>query len=292
VIAVIINPISGGARPGQAEARARVATDAVRANGEDAQVFVTTHGGHAHALAKTAAAAGARLVIAWGGDGTINETVTGLAFGQVPLGIIPAGSGNGFARELGVSLDPAQAFASALRATPRPCDVGEIEGRLFVCVAGIGLDAHVAHQFNAPGNVSRGFRGYIVITSRALFNYVPQRYRITSDVCTFETRAIVVTVANAGQFGNGARIAPNAKVDDGLLDLVTIEETSRLSTVFGMRRLFNGTVEQIRGCRIDRIRDVTIEAPLPMTFHVDGEPVEGGTTLRARVHPGALRISA
>ena len=269
-----------------------MATDVVRQHGEDAQVFVTTHGGHARELAKTAVAAGARLVIAWGGDGTINEAASALAFGHVPFGIIPAGSGNGLARELAIPSEPRQAIAKALHATPRPIDVGEIEGRFFVNLTGIGLDAHVAARFNAPDNPRRGFRGYIAITTRALFTYVPQRYRITADARHVERTALLVAIANSPQFGNGARIAPGAVLDDGLLDVVTIEERSRFATVCNMPRLFNGTVGRIPGCTIDRARDITIEADSPMTFHVDGEPVEGGTRLHARVHHHALRICA
>ena len=94
---------------------------------------------------------------------------------------------------------------------------------------------------------------------------------------------MLVTIANSAQFGNGARIAPGARVDDGLLDLVVVEERSRLATVCQLPRLFNGTVGRIRGCSIRRIREVTIEADRPMTFHVDGEPVQGGTRL-TRAH--------
>jgi diacylglycerol kinase family enzyme len=100
-----------------------------------------------------------------------------------------------------------------------------------------------------------------------------------------------VTIANSAQFGNGALIAPGAKVDDGVLDLVVIEERSRVATVCQVPRLFNGTVRQIRGCTIRQIRHVTIETEQPMTFHVDGEPVSGGLRLVVRVHPGALRVA-
>ena len=129
------------------------------------------------------------------------------------------------------------------------------------------------------------------ITAHALVTYVPAQYRITSGGTTVNTRAILVTIANSAQFGNGARIAPGARVDDGLLDLVVIEEHSRTATIRQLPRLFNGTVAQIRGCTIQQVREVTVEADQPMTYHVDGEPVVGGTQLKARVHPGALRVA-
>jgi diacylglycerol kinase (ATP) len=287
--AIIINPISGGARPGVARARAQLALAIVDAHGDPAEVFVTEGVGHARELAKAAVKRGARLVMAWGGDGTINEVASALIFDDVPLGIIPAGSGNGLARELGVHPRPERAIADALAAEPRPMDAGEVDGRFFVNIAGIGVDAYVASKFSLARR--RGFLGYVGITARALATYVPTQYRITSGDTQFDARAILVTIANSAQFGNGARIAPGARVDDGVLDLVVIEERSRVATIRQLHRLFNGTVAQIRGCTIRQIRQVTIEAEQPMTYHVDGEPVAGGTRLTARVHPGALRVA-
>ena len=286
---IIVNPISGGVRPDVARARATLARAVVDATGEPAEVFVTEAVGHAREIAGAAVRRGARLVIAWGGDGTINEVASALAFGDVPLGIVRAGSGNGLARELGVDPRADVAIANALAATPQPIDVGEIEGRLFVNIAGIGVDAFVASRFSLARR--RGFLGYVGITARALATYVPTHYRITSSGTRVDARAVLVTIANSAQFGNGARIAPGARVDDGLLDLVVVEERWRLATLSQLPRLFNGTVERIRGCTIQRIREVTVEADLPMTFHVDGEPVIGGTRLNAHVHPGALLIA-
>jgi diacylglycerol kinase (ATP) len=254
-------------------------------------VFVTERPGHARQLAKAAVQRGARLVVAWGGDGTINEVASALAFDEVPLGIIPSGSGNGLARELGVSKRPERALADALAALPRPMDIGEIDDRLFVNIAGIGVDAHVASQFNAPGNERRGLLTYARITARALLTYAPADYRITTGSGTVEAHAVLVTVANSAQFGNGACIAPGALLDDGLLDLVIVRERSRLGTVSQLLRLFNGGVERIPGYSRQQIRQASIECDRPMTFHVDGEPVVAGTKLRVRVHPAALRVA-
>ena len=272
---IIINPISGGARPDVARARARAARALVDAHGDPAEVFVTEGVGHARELAKAAVRRGARLVMAWGGDGTINEVASALVFDEVPLGIIPAGSGNGLARELGIDPLPERAIADALAAQPRPMDAGEIDGRFFV----------------NSGARRRGLVGYAGLTARALATYVPSQYRITSGGAQTEVRAVLVTIANSAQFGNGARIAPGALVDDGLLDLVVIEERSRIVTVCHLPRLFNGTVRRIPGCTLRRIREATNEADQPMTFHVDGEPVVGGTSVQVRVHPGALRVA-
>jgi YegS/Rv2252/BmrU family lipid kinase len=261
----------------------------VDAHGDPVEVLMTEAVGHARELAKAAVRRGARLVLAWGGDGTINEVVSALAFDDVPLGIVPAGSGNGLARELGVHSRPERAIADALQAVPRAMDLGEIDGRLFANVAGIGFDAHIASRFATA--TRRGFVGYAGITMRALRSYAPQHYRISVEGVETTHRAILVTIANSAQFGNNARIAPGARVDDGELDLVVVEERSRIATICQVPRLFNGTANRIRGCTIRRIRAVTIESEQPMAYHVDGEPIAGGTRLKARIHPGALMVA-
>jgi len=290
-VAIIINPISGGARPEAGRLRAETAARAVERHGDRPDVFITERRGHARELAQASMARGARLVMAWGGDGTINEVASALAFGDVPLGIVPAGSGNGLATELGISRRPEQAIAAALKSESRLIDVGEFEGHLFVNIAGVGIDAHVANEFNSAANVRRGFAGYARLGARALRTYVPRAYRITTPLGRVDARALLVTVANAPQWGNGAEIAPGALVDDGLVDLVVLEERSRFRTLCQLPRLFNGTVARIKGCTISRVRDVTIESDEPMTFHVDGEPYQGGRSVRARVHPHALRVA-
>jgi YegS/Rv2252/BmrU family lipid kinase len=288
-IAIIINPISGGVRPAEARARAELASAIVDRHGDPAEVFVTERAGHARDLTRAAVARGSRLVMAWGGDGTINEVASALAFGEIPLGIVPAGSGNGLARQLGVKRQPADAIRLAIAAEPRRIDLGELGGRLFVNMAGVGFDAQVASRFNERGG-RRGLMTYALITARTLRTYEPPEYTITTSEGSVRLRAILVTAANSAEFGNGACIAPGARVDDGLLDLVVIAERSRLQTLIGLPRLFNGTVNQVPGCSIRRVTRATIESDRPMTFHVDGEPVTAGTTLLLRIHPAALNV--
>jgi YegS/Rv2252/BmrU family lipid kinase len=288
-IAIIINPISGGVRPAEARARAELASAIVDRHGDPAEVFVTERAGHARDLTRAAVARGSRLVMAWGGDGTINEVASALAFGEIPLGIVPAGSGNGLARQLGVKRQPADAIRLAIAAEPRRIDLGELGDRLFVNAAGVGFDAQVASRFNERSG-RRGLMTYALITAKTLRTYEPPEYTITTSEGSVRLRAIVVTAANSAEFGNGACSAPGARVDDGLLDLVVIAERSRLQTLIGLPRLFNGTVNQVPGCSIRRVTRATIESDRPMTFHVDGEPVTGGTTLLLRIHPAALNV--
>jgi YegS/Rv2252/BmrU family lipid kinase len=290
-IAIIINPIAGGAGAGNARARAERASAVVAGHGDSVEVFITERPGHARELATAAARRGARLVMAWGGDGTVNEVASALAFGDVALGIVPAGSGNGLARELGVDSRPERAIAEALRAEVRRIDIGELDGRYFVSIAGVGFDAHVASQFNDPRNRRRGFASYAGTTARLLLTYTPARYAVTTEDGRIETRALLVTIANSAQFGNGARIAPLARVDDGRLDLVIVEEQSRWRTIWALPRLFNGSADRMPGYSIRRIERATIQCDRSMVFHVDGEPVQGGAELRARVHPGALLVA-
>ena len=290
-VAIIINPISGGASPEQARRRAERASAVLTKSGQAGEIFVTERKEHARELAESALARGARLIVAWGGDGTVNEIASALVFGRTPLAIVPSGSGNGLARELGVARRPERALADALAASsPRTIDVGELGGRLFVSVAGVGFDAHVAMCFDRDLGGRRGLAGYARITARELLTYEPGRYRVTGDLDRHVLRGVLVTLANSAQFGNGARIAPSARVDDGRLDLVVLDEASRIATICALPRLFTGGAARMSGVTIEQVQRVTIESESPMTFHVDGEPVKGGVRLDGRVHAGALRV--
>jgi diacylglycerol kinase family enzyme len=290
MIAIIINPIAGGARPEAARVRAELAAAVVAASHEDGEVFVTERKGQARELATAALARGVRLIVAWGGDGTINEVGSAVVFRQAPLGIVPAGSGNGLATDLHVSRRPDRALVEALGASPRAIDAGELGGRMFFATAGIGFDAHIASCFDRDITSRRGFLTYLRISARELLAYRLSTYRVCQDAGTCDRRALLVTFANASQFGNGARIAPGARLDDGVLDLVVFEEVSRFRTFCAVPRFLAGRVAGLRGWSVERIERAAIESDRPMSFHVDGEPVEGGTRLEARVHPGALRV--
>jgi YegS/Rv2252/BmrU family lipid kinase len=290
-VAIIINPISGGVSPQRARRRAEHAAAVLSLSGVGGHVTLTEHPGHARELARAAVAQGTGLVVAWGGDGTVNEVASALAFGSAALGIVPAGSGNGLARALGISSRPEMALREAFSATPRRIDVGEFGERLFVSVAGVGFDAHVAACFAEAMPGRRRFSGYLRVSARALASYRPQQYRVSGHAGGALRRALLVTVANGPEFGNGARIAPDARVDDGQLDLVVVEELSRFRTLCAVPSLFTGGIANVRGVSIQRVTSATIEAEEPMRFHVDGEPATGGRRLEARVHPGALSVA-
>jgi diacylglycerol kinase (ATP) len=288
-IAIIINPIAGG-HAGAAGTRVDLARRVAADCAENADVSVTDARGHARELARAARASGARRVIAWGGDGTVNEVATALAFSDIPLGIVAGGSGNGLARELALPTRREEALRVAISGSPRSIDVGTIDDRLFVNLAGIGFDAHVAALFNAPGNRRRGARGYVMLTARSLLTYKRQRYQIVADGERIAVDALLVVIANGTEFGNRILIAPGARVDDGALDLVVVKERSRAATICCMPLLVARRVHRVPVWSSRRAQDVAIESDAPMPYHVDGESLQGGTTLRARVHPAALRV--
>lgn len=271
--------------------RAQIAIDAVERHGDRPEVFVTERPGHAKELARAAAERGDRLVIAWGGDGTINEVASALVFGDTPMAIVPAGSGNGLATELRVSRQPHQAIASALKSPGRLIDVGEIASRYFVNIAGIGFDAEVAAKFNHPSNTRRGARGYVTLTARSFFTYQPRTYTLTVDGECRRVRALLVVIANGTEFGNRILIARGARVDDGLLDAVVVEERSRARTIARVPWLVTRQIHRVPEWSTRPAKKVVVECAEAMMFHVDGEPVQGGTRLDARIHPGALRVS-
>jgi YegS/Rv2252/BmrU family lipid kinase len=291
LVAVIVNPISGtGGRPELARRRLADAEAALLARRVDGRVFLTETSRHGSTLARDAVAAGASLVIAWGGDGTINEVASELAFRDVPIGVIPSGSGNGLARELKIPCKVDQAFATAFGQAERVIDAGELEGRLFFNVAGVGLDAKVAHQFAVTGLERRGFARYIEIATRQLFAFEASDYRIVADGVASQARALVVAIANGRQYGNGAVIAPDARIDDGRLDAIVVEERSALRALSQMPMLLSGRLARVPGIRMIPARELEISSREPMIYHVDGEPCEGGLSIRARIRPGALRV--
>ena len=294
---IIVNPISGPKRRGTGAERVDVATRTLERLGAKGEIRLTERAGHAHELSLEAAASGADLVIGWGGDGTINEVARALvqrddARVVAPaLGIIPGGSGNGLARELGIPFDPAKAIEHALRANVRIVDAGELGDHLFFNVAGIGLDAHVAALVTTRIR-HRGLLPYLKASAGDLMRYQPVEYTITVDGRTIQASALVLAFANSKQWGFGAQIAPGADLSDGLIDFVVVESRGFLGDVMRVPALFLRRIDRQRGIDTHRVREVTIRSREAMLFHVDGEAVQGSDTLVARVHPGALRLRA
>ncbi len=292
-IAVIVNPVSGAGRRRDVGARrVALASAHLRARGHDADVRLTDDRGHARDLAAAAVAGGAELVCAWGGDGTVNEVGSALAGTDVPLGIVPSGSGNGLARELGMPLDPAAALDTILSAPVWRMDAGELAGRWFFNLAGIGLDAGVARRFNLDAAGSRGLARYVRFAVGEFLRYDPPVCTIHVDGDVRRRRPLVLVFANARQYGYGALVAPRARLDDGRLDVVTVPCRSGAWTLWHAAALFTGGLPDVPGVEYSNASTVTVEGDGPLPCHVDGETVDAGACVRVRVRPGALLIRA
>lgn len=298
---VIINPASGpggGGIEARTQYRSSLARQTLDRLGVPHRIELTRARDHGAALARAAVAAKAPLVFAWGGDGTMNEIASELAFSTTALAIIPGGSGNGFARGLGISLNPRRAIEQAVRGKERLIDAGEIGGRLFFNVAGIGFDAHVARVFNERG-LKRGFLAYITTSMVELFAYRSSSYRMTIADETVQRDAMMVVVANSPQYGNGAQVAPHARPDDGHLDLVVVPPGSPLANMWRARRLFDGKLRRVPGVMLRDVETMRISNGAAnggaasngaLWFHADGEVVKGQAPLDIRIHPHALRV--
>ena len=285
---IIINPIAGAKRRPSISQRVELAREMLRMCDLDGEVAVTTHPGHGRDLAKRFADDGVETVVSWGGDGSMNEVASELAFGGPVLGIVPSGSGNGLARELHLSRSPRAALNTALTGATTSIDAGELGGRLFFNVAGIGFDAHLAALFNASS--TRGGGQYGMATVREIWGYEPSFYKLRASDVAIDRTALIVALANSRQYGLNAQIAPRARPDDGLLELVVVPPMSVLSILWHIRHLFSGTLHQVPGVTMQSIREVEITGnDLPL-LHVDGEIVEVTGTVTARVHPGAVQI--
>ena len=291
-IVIIINPISGtGGRLHVARDRAEQASALIRGCGFEPEIFITERPGHARELAQAALARGASRVVAWGGDGTVNEVGSALVFHDATLGIVPCGSGNGLARELRIPFAPAEAIAAALGGPARRIDAGELDGRLFFNVAGVGLDAQVAHRFAQRTTRRRGFLRYVAMTASEMGRYRADQYTIVVGDETLRVRPLLIAIANGRQYGNGALIAPSARLDDGRLDLVVVSARSPLAALVRVPQLFTGRIAAVPGVMPRSVTALELTAGRPQIYHVDGEPFVGGVTIRAAVRPAALRVA-
>jgi len=290
-IVAIINPISGAGVDRAAAAR-RVALVHEEADRRTlpVEIHLTERGGHARDLAAASAAAGVDLVIVWGGDGTLNEVGGALIGSETILGLVPAGSGNGLAAALGTPRDPRAALAVAFDGDTRTIDAGLMGDHPFFNIAGIGFDARVARLFNARGAGRRGGWPYIVIGIREGCRYGGADYTIDLDGDRRRVRALLIAFANGREYGIGARIAPQAQLDDGLLDATIVEARPILTRFWHARYLALGTPHRAPSVSVRQVTHAVVEADGPMEFHVDGEPGSATDRIDVRILPAALKV--
>ena len=288
---VVINPLSGRGRyDNQVQAHAALARDILGAAGIAAEVRPTTAAGDARRFAEDAIRDGCDLVVVWGGDGTINEAASALVGREVPLAIIPAGSGNGLASDLNVPFEPRQALQVAARGRTIRIDAGQVGDGYFFNIAGVGIDAVIAARFADRGLRKRGPIGYLKLTSAELMRFRAKRYDITIDGIHGSHDAMLVAIANGRQYGNRALIAPGARLDDGLLEVVIVEPLSMWGIASRLPALFRGTLQAGPGITMTAARALTIRTDGDVPYHLDGEPRVGRDELVIQTHPAALRV--
>lgn len=279
----IVNPRSG---------RALEALSAVRAyaaqNG--AEVVLTERSRHATELATAAVTSGCAVIVAVGGDGTMNEVATSLVGSPAALGLIPCGSGDGLGRHLRIHGSVQHALAIIRHGVIRAIDTGYADGHPFFTAAGIGFEAEIARRFNLLQR--RGFLRYLRTSAAAFQQWKPERYHVTHAGTRTEIRAFTLAVSNSDQYGNNAIIAPGARADDGLLDLCAIPPVSLWNTVPLVTRLFTGKLAQQPGIVLRRAVEFVVERDAPGPLHTDGEIHDAGTTIRFTIRPASLRILA
>ncbi len=287
-VALITNPRSGRNCGLSAAARAEAE---LRAADWDVQRLVTAGPGDAEALAREAAGRGFDAVVACGGDGTLSQVVTGLLDSGVPAGFIPAGTGNDFARTLGLSRDPAVAARQLLAGSPGGIDLLEVNGGALwsLNILGVGLDAAVAARINRRRRLTGGLLAYLTALAQEMWDYRPTQVRVAVDGEAWEGRALLVAVANATSYGAGMRIAPHADIADGLLDVVLVECMGRCAFAINFPRVFRGTHLTQPAVHVWRGREAVVETPEPSPVLVDGD-IRGETPVTVRVSAGRVRF--
>ena len=283
---IIINPVSG-ARHMEDAALERAAL----INFPDAQGAFTKYAGHATELAAQAVKDGYERVIVAGGDGTINETAKALVGTQTALGIVPKGSGNGLARELGMPLLYEEAWTALQKAVPVACDVGQANGEYFFNLAGVGIEAEIARQFAEHGkHGARGKWPYFKLGAKAVFTYQPKTLRVRYNGKDEILTPLTLVFANGTQYGSNFKIAPRANLSDGLFDMVEVLPVSKFKLALAAPTFFSKTFRPVEVTRTQRTAEAVINYDGEIVYHLDGEPKVTQNELKISLLPKALRL--
>ena len=282
----IFNPHSGSNRRNPYLRERAIAF--IRERGLDATVVNTERPRHATELAAEAVRDGCGLVVAIGGDGTMNEVASALVDSPAVFGLIPCGSGNGLGRHLGIHKAGQGAFHTLLDGEPMAIDTGVINGFPFFCAAGMGFEAVIASRFALL--TSRGFSGYLRSSAQAWWTYRPENYVIHQGSRTFPVEAFTLAVANSSQYGNNAYIAPDASVHDGLLDVTAVPRVSLVNALPLIWRLFHGSITRVSTVTHLQGDQFVIDRAKPGWIHTDGEPRATTARLEISIRPRSLKI--
>jgi YegS/Rv2252/BmrU family lipid kinase len=285
-ICVIINPISG-----TVSKRNILGLVKKMFHSElfEATILKTEYAGHATELTQQALADGFDYIIAAGGDGTVNEVARTMVHSNSALGIIPLGSGNGLARDLGISMDTKKAIETIIAGNIITIDYCKANEHVFFCTCGVGFDALVCERFS--GEKRRGPISYMKSAITEYIKFRTDTYKITlDDELVINEKAFLITCANASQYGNNAYIAPNASIQDGKMDLVVLTPIHPIAVAPTLIQLFTRQIENNHRIAHYRAEKVQIKRSTPGPMHIDGEPIHAGKEIRIETMPSGLHV--
>ena len=284
-IAVIINPISG--IKDWKKIKRKIEAYLNRHNFKS-DFLLTESAGHAYDLAKACIQDDYMMLIVVGGDGTINEVASALVGSSVVLAIIPNGSGNGLARHYNIPMQISKSLKVLTSGKVKKMDVGEVNGRYFFCTCGAGFDAKIGKRFEQGEN--RGFLKYLLLTIDEFKKYKPKKFSLLVDGKTYSPKAFILTIANANQFGNNTKIAPQANTFDGYLDLCVLKPFPWHKSLQIGFRLISGTIHKSKYYRTKKVKEITFVRDKKYSFHVDGEPLKLKYPIAIKLSPKTLHI--
>ncbi len=288
-IAFIINPVSGSKETQSAKRKLpKLIMQTLDSEQWLPNIAFTEYAGHATELARQYARMGFDAVVAVGGDGTVNEVARGVRDSQTAMGILPMGSGNGFARHLNIPIRVNKAIEMLNHSEPIRVDYGLANGKLFVSTCGTGFDALIADHF--AGSSKRGFATYLQNILKDVFSYTPQNYHIVGDGLDVTHKAFLITFANANQWGYEALIAPKASIQDGKMDIMLMSSHAILGSASLALRLFAGSIDDSHFMDTLRAKEVTLERESAAPFHIDGDPVDMEKDIHIRIVEDGLRV--
>ena len=284
---LIINPISGTRSKDGLESLVSTAFAKKRI---DIEIYKTKGADDANLKAKEAVENGFKFVVTAGGDGTVNETANALAGSDCILGILPYGSGNGFARSLGIPQDTLEALKIIENGHYITADRGIANNKPFYCTFGIGFDAVVSEKFATMKK--RGRITYIRSAFREYLNYQSQSYALLINGKVITEKALLIAVCNAPQYGNNAYIGPKAKLSDGLLDITVVHSDNPFSTIMMGMDLMTGMLDKNSSIESFQVPSVTIARTNEGPVHLDGEPLLMGKRIDVRCQEKVLKVFA
>jgi len=280
-IRFIINPISGTGT----QASISKSIDKYLKN-RNYDIVYTKKAGDGYLLSLKSIKEKVNIVIAVGGDGTVNECAKALINTETALGVIPCGSGNGFAYHIGMNKQINKAIQQLNKCTIRSIDTAEINTIPFVNVAGIGFDAHVANIFSSLEK--RGFIEYIKIIFKEL-TYKPKEYIIKDKIKEIKVKAFFIAFANASQYGNDINISPLSIINDHKIEIVIVKEFAKWKIPIFLYHLYLGNIHKTKYIEIIKTKKIQIICNEQL-IHADGEPNKVKNPINIEIKPNNLKI--